>query len=232
MMMSGLKSAISCTWRSVMPPDIGIDGAAEPLGAVVRAQPAGEQPVAVDDVDEIARPRARGPDRARADLGPDLDVGLGVAHDRRLAGRAGRGVDPRHLRARHREHAERVVARRSSLVGEREPRQIVELLQVVRVDPRRRRTRCGSAGRCRKRGAASPAGGRAAGRRSRRGTRSRSGRARGARAGARSCTDPTPGRVWRRAPRRGAPRFAPARPRDDRRGALPALPARARGCPW
>ena len=84
-------------------------GAAEALGAVVRAEAAGEQAVAVGDVDEVARPPARGADRARADLGPDLDVGLGVADHRGLAGGARGGVDPHHLLARHGEHAERIV---------------------------------------------------------------------------------------------------------------------------
>ena len=39
--------------------------AAEPLGAVVRAEPAGEQAIAVGDVDDVARAPARGADRAR-----------------------------------------------------------------------------------------------------------------------------------------------------------------------
>ncbi len=95
-------------------------GAPQPLGAVMRAQAAGEQAIAVDHVDQVARPAARGADRARADLGPDLDVGLGVADHGRLAGRARRGMDPRHLRARHGEHAERVVAPQVVLGGERE----------------------------------------------------------------------------------------------------------------
>ena len=62
--------------------------AAEPLGAVVRAEPAGEQPVAVGDVHEVPGPAAGGPDRARHHLGPRVDVVAGVADDGRLAGRA------------------------------------------------------------------------------------------------------------------------------------------------
>ena len=39
--------------------------AAEPFGAVVRTEPAGEQTIAVCDVDDVARTTARGADRAR-----------------------------------------------------------------------------------------------------------------------------------------------------------------------
>jgi hypothetical protein len=47
---------------------------AQLLGAVVRAQPAGEQAVAVAHVHHVARPRAGGPDRARHHAGPGVDV--------------------------------------------------------------------------------------------------------------------------------------------------------------
>ena len=62
MMMSGRKSLMSCTCRSVMPPETGITAQPEPLGAVVRAEAAGEQAVAVGDVD-LGRPAAGGADR-------------------------------------------------------------------------------------------------------------------------------------------------------------------------
>ena len=50
------------------------DRATEPLGAVVDAEAAGEEPVAVRDVDEIAGPAARGADRASADARPGVEV--------------------------------------------------------------------------------------------------------------------------------------------------------------
>ena len=74
MMMRGSKSWISCTCRSVMPPRHGHHRAAEPLGAVVRAEPAGEQAVAVGDVHDVAGPAARRADRARHQLRPGVDV--------------------------------------------------------------------------------------------------------------------------------------------------------------
>ena len=95
MMMSGLKSWISCTCFSVCPPDIGIDRAAELLRAVVRAEAAGEEAVAVRDVHDVAGAAAGGADRARHHGRPRVDVVARVADDGRLAGRARRRVDAR-----------------------------------------------------------------------------------------------------------------------------------------
>ncbi len=100
------------------------DGAAEPLGAVVGAEPAGEQPVAVGDVADVARTTAGRPDRAGHHLAPGVDVLPGVADDGRLARRTARGVHPHHLLARHREHPERVVGAQVGLRGEREPGEV------------------------------------------------------------------------------------------------------------
>ena len=63
--------------------------AAELLGPRMRAEPAGEEPIAVGDVDEHAGPRARGPHRTRHERGPDVEIGFGVTDDGRLAGGAG-----------------------------------------------------------------------------------------------------------------------------------------------
>ena len=73
------------------------DRAAQLLGAVVRAEAAGEQAVAVGDMDCHAGPPARRADRARDDMRPGVDVLCRVADHGRLAGRAGRGVDAREL---------------------------------------------------------------------------------------------------------------------------------------
>ena len=95
-------------------------GAAGALGAVVRAQAAGEQAVAVGDVDHVARPAAGGADRARHQVGPGVDVLQGVADDGGLAGRARGGMDARHPFPRHREQAERIVVAQVALCRERE----------------------------------------------------------------------------------------------------------------
>ncbi len=107
--------------------------AAELLGAVMRAQPAGEQAVAVGHLHDVAGAPARGADRARHQVGPGVDVALRVAHHRRLAGGARAGVHAHDLLARHREHAERVVVAQVLLVRERELGQVGERLAVRRV---------------------------------------------------------------------------------------------------
>ena len=104
-------------------------GAAEPLGAVVRAEPAGEQAVAIGVVHDVARPRAGAGDAARHQVGPEIDVALGVADHGGLAGRAGGGVQPHHLLARHREQAERIGVAHVGLGGERKAPDVVERLQ-------------------------------------------------------------------------------------------------------
>ena len=75
--------------------------AAQALGAVVRAQAASEQAVAVGHMHHVTGPATGGADAAGAQVGPGADVAGGVAHHRRLAGGAGRGVDARrHHRVR------------------------------------------------------------------------------------------------------------------------------------
>ena len=106
---------------------------AERLRAVVRAQPAGEEAVAVSDVDDVARAAARRADRARHHRRPRVDVLRRVADDRRLAGRARRRVDADDLLARDREHPERIVVAQVLLGRERKLREVRERLQVARM---------------------------------------------------------------------------------------------------
>ena len=107
--------------------------AAELLRAVVRAESAGEQSVAVRHMHDVAGAAARGADRARHDSRPGVDVLRRVADHRRLAGRSARRVQPHHLLARHGEQAERVVVAQVLLQREREPRQVRQRLQVARL---------------------------------------------------------------------------------------------------
>ncbi len=111
-------------------------GAAELLAPVVRAEPAGEQPVAVSVVQDVAGPAARRPDRAGHHGGPHVDVVPGVADHRGPAGGARAGVDPDHLLAGHREHAERVVLPQVGLAGQRVLGQVGQVLAVVGVHAR------------------------------------------------------------------------------------------------
>ena len=110
-------------------------GAAEPFGAVVRAQPAGEQAVAVGVVDDVAGLDPGAGERTRHHVGPAIEVGPAVADHRRLSGRARRSVHAQQLLARHREHAERVIVAQVRLLGEREARDVGEGLEMRRLHP-------------------------------------------------------------------------------------------------
>ena len=108
-------------------------GAAELFRAVMHAEPAGEQAIAIGVVDDHAGAAARGADRARHHLRPHVDIGLGIADHDRLAGGAGGGVDADQFFARHREHVERVVVAQVGLRGEREFRKVRQLPEVRRL---------------------------------------------------------------------------------------------------
>ena len=88
------------------------------FGAVVGAQAAGEQAVAVGVVDDIApvgAGRGQGPGH---ELGPGLQVPCGVGHRGGFAGGAGAGVNPHHLLHGHGEHAEGVIVPQILFSGE------------------------------------------------------------------------------------------------------------------
>ena len=101
--------------------------------AVMRAQAAGEQSVAIRDVDDITGAAARCADRARHDRRPRFDVVARVTDNGGPAGRAGRRVNANDLLARHREHAERIVIAKVGFGGERKFSQIGQGAQIVRV---------------------------------------------------------------------------------------------------
>ena len=112
-------------------------GAAQPLGAVMRAQAAGEQAVTVGIVDDVARPRAAGVERARHEVGPGADVARRVAHHRRPAGGAARGMNAHALFARDGQHAVRIGIAQVGLGGEGKALEIVEVAEIVGMHPRR-----------------------------------------------------------------------------------------------
>ncbi len=129
----------------------GHDGAAEPLGAVVEAEPAGEQAVAVGVVDDVAGARAGAGERPRHQAGPQVEIAARVADDRRLAGGAGRGVEAQHVLLRHREQAKGIVVTQVGLSGERKVRDVAERGDTRRADagcielsPQRRDPRIGA----------------------------------------------------------------------------------------
>ena len=112
-------------------------GAAQPLGAVMRAEAAGEQAVAVGIVDDVARPRAAGVERARHQVGPGVDVARRVADHGRPAGRAARGMDAHALFARDGQHAVGIGVAQVGLGGEGKALEIVELAEIVGMHARR-----------------------------------------------------------------------------------------------
>ena len=109
----------------------GHDGAAELLRAVVRAEAAGEQPVAVGVVQQVSRTPAGGSDGARHHRRPHVEVVPGVTDDGRATGRARGRVHPGDLVARHGEHAEGVVLAQVGLGREREAGEIGQLTAVL-----------------------------------------------------------------------------------------------------
>ena len=108
-------------------------GAAEPLGAVMRAEAAGEQAIAIGIVHDHAGAAAGGADRARHHLRPHVDIGPGIADHDRLAGGAGRSVNADQFFARHREHVEGIIVAQIGLDRERKFGEIGELLEVGRM---------------------------------------------------------------------------------------------------
>ena len=107
--------------------------ATKPLRPAMRAQAAGEQAVAIGHMHHHPRTPTRRPDRARHQIGPHLQIRLGVAHHHRLARGAGGGVDARNLLPRHREHAERIGVAQVGLHREREFRHVRQLPEIIRM---------------------------------------------------------------------------------------------------
>lgn len=115
----------------------GDHGAAGALGTVVRAQPSGEQPVSVGDMHLVPRPAARRAYAARDQVGPVVQVTLGVADDRRTTRRAAGGVDAADAVHRHAEHPERVGLTQVGLGRERKARQVLQRAAVLGPHPGR-----------------------------------------------------------------------------------------------
>src|SRR5574343_1369809 len=106
---------------------------AETLDAIVSTQAAGEHAVAVGDMNHVAGPATCGADRAGNDVGPVVDILLGVADNHRLASRSRRGVQAGQLGTRHGEQAEGVVVAQIQLGHKRELAEVGQALQVVRM---------------------------------------------------------------------------------------------------
>src|SRR5437764_6518489 len=105
----------------------GDDRAAEPLGSVMDAEAAGEEAVAVRDMNDGARPGSRRRERAGAAVRPRREIGARVADDRRLPTRTRGGVDPDALLERDLQQPERIRVTQLRLDAEGQFRQRLEL---------------------------------------------------------------------------------------------------------
>ena len=111
----------------------GNDCAAQPLGAIVSAKATSEQTVAVTDMNLILRSPAGGVDRPGHHQGPQVDVRLAVADHGGFASGAAGSVHPDYLLHRHGKHAEGILISQIFLGGYRQPSQVFERFNVVRV---------------------------------------------------------------------------------------------------
>ena len=103
------------------------------FSAVVCAQSAGEQAVAIAHMHQITGLGTPGADAARHHGGPGVNVAGGITHDRRLACGAARGVNAGAVLARHGKHAKRVALAQVGFGREREPGDVSQALAVLRV---------------------------------------------------------------------------------------------------
>jgi hypothetical protein len=112
----------------------GHDVHAEAATAVVQAEAAREEPVAVRVVERHAVLGAGHREAAGDDLREEVEISSGVADHGRLPRRARRGVDAGEPLARHREQAEGVGVAQVVLARERQVDQVVRRAQVGGLD--------------------------------------------------------------------------------------------------
>ena len=147
------KSFITINCRSVLPPEIGNDRRAERLRAVMRAQPAGEQAVAVGVLNDVARVQAARREAAHHHVCPHANVLLGVGDDDGFAGGAGRGVQAHDVPHRAGKQPERIGVAQIRLHRERQPGDVVQRPHVGRASGRARPCAGETAARDRRRAA-------------------------------------------------------------------------------
>ena len=104
--------------------------APKPLKPVVKPEGTGEHPVAEADLGDVPGGRAAGDRDAGHAFGPGRKVALGIADHRRLAGRAGGGVDPDKLLLRYGKKTEGIIVTQVGLRHEGEPCKVGERLDI------------------------------------------------------------------------------------------------------
>ncbi len=106
---------------------------AERLAAVVRAESAGEQAVAVGVLNDVARVQAARRKTAHHHVRPNINVFLGVGDDNRFARRASRSVQTHDVFHRTGEQTERIRVAQIRFHRERQLRHVVERAHVGRL---------------------------------------------------------------------------------------------------
>jgi hypothetical protein len=110
------------------------DRGADPLGAGVQAEGAGEEAVVEGDLHDVVLGDAAGHQVPGDEVGPGPEVVAGVADRGGAPGRAGGGVHANHVAQRHREEAVGVRGPEVVLGGEGEPAQVGQRAEAVRVE--------------------------------------------------------------------------------------------------
>ena len=109
-------------------------GASKLLRAVVRAEPAGEEAVAVGYLHDVVLSNPVHRHAARNAVGPDCDVFGGLRDAYRLASGPGRAVEAVYLRHRRGGESERIFVAQVGLLHEGELRKVGERHEVARLD--------------------------------------------------------------------------------------------------
>ena len=106
------------------------NGAAQTLGAIVGTKATGEQAIAIRNMYLVTPVAAAGPDGTGDNVGPGVDVALGVTNHGWLAGGTTGSVHPNHIRHGRGKHAKRVVVAQIRLGGKWHLGQIFQRVDV------------------------------------------------------------------------------------------------------
>ncbi len=116
-----------------LPTGHGNHSTAQTLSTVMSPQTTSKQPIAIGDMRFIAGTSTGGADRTGHQIGPVIDIALGITHHGRLASGTAGGVQTHYVFHRCGEHTVRVVIAQIGFGGERQSGQIIQRLNVLRV---------------------------------------------------------------------------------------------------
>ena len=102
--------------------------------AVMQAESAGKQPIAIGDVHKIAGISARCRQGTGGALRPHVEVVLGISNHRLFPGGPGGGVNPYHFIHRRRKKAIGIVVAQVLLISKGQLGQVIDAADVIRPD--------------------------------------------------------------------------------------------------